>query len=246
MSDADPMRAGAVRPTAKPRWRRALSSPWMHLLAALIVVAIVQALFVKLFQVPSGSMEETLDIGDRVLVNRLAYVDERPETGDVVVFNASETWEPQPERPWWRTAIGWVSDVVGFGPGNHHALAKRVIGTPGDTVACCDIEGRVIVNGVPLDEPYLFEDFPFESEVLDCDTEPQSARCFDAIVLGDDEYLVLGDHRSNSADSVIGCRASNAPPDCARTVRREDFVGEVAAVIFPFSRWGQPLSEKAG
>lgn len=230
------------RPGHRPRWRRVLASPWAHLVAAILVVALVQALFVKLYQVPSASMEQTLEIGDRVLVDRLAYTGSGPETGDVVVFDRPDDWAAPAERPWWRTAIGWVGDLVGFGPSNQHALVKRVIGTPGDVVSCCDADGRVAVNGRPLDEPYVFEDHRFEPGVLDCETEPRSARCFDEIVLGEDEYLVLGDHRSNSADSVFGCRQEPAPPGCVRTIARADVVGEVMLVVFPFTKWGQPLS----
>lgn len=236
---ATPAPAPASR---RPRWRRFLSSPWAHLLAAVLVLALVQALFVKLYQVPSGSMEQTLGVGDRVLVNRLAYTGGGPQVGDVVVFDRPDSWAAPAEQPWWRTAIGWVGDLVGFGPSNQHALVKRVLGTPGDVVSCCDAGGRLTVNGRALDEPYVFEDQPFEAGVLDCESQPRSLRCFDEIVLGDDEYLVLGDHRSNSADSVIGCRQPGAPPGCARTVGRDAFVGEVVFVLLPFTKWGQELS----
>jgi signal peptidase I len=138
--------------------------------------------------------------------------------------------------------VGWFGDVVGFGPSNQDALTKRIIGTPGDTVACCDAAGRVTVNGAPLDEPYVFEDLPFEARELDCSTSPASERCFREIVLGDDEYLVMGDHRSNSVDSVIGCRGADAPEGCARLVARADIVGEVFAVIWPISAWGRSQS----
>ena len=226
----------------RPRWRRALSSPWAHLVAAILVVTLVQALFVKVYQVPSGSMQRTLEPGDRVLANRIAYLGGDPDRGDVIVFNRPDSWQPRTERPWWRTMIGWFGDMVGFGPSNEYALTKRVIGTPGDTVACCDAEGRVTVNGEPIDEPYVFNDLPFEPGELDCSTDPVAARCFREIVLGDDEYLVMGDHRSNSADSVIGCRGAVAPDGCARVVTRADIVGEAFFVIWPLSGWGRTLS----
>ncbi|WP_136707705.1 signal peptidase I [Agromyces sp. H66] len=230
------------RPGTRPLWRRALSSPWAHLVAAILVVALVQALFVKVYQVPSGSMQPTLEPGDRVLVNKLAYLGDEPEHGDVIVFDRPESWGPSNERPWWRTMIGWFGDVVGFGPNNHNALTKRVIGTPGDAVACCDAEGRLTVNGEPIEEPYIFNDLLFESGELDCSTDPVAARCFREIVLSGDEYLVMGDHRSNSADSVMGCRGAAAADGCARIVTADDIVGEVFLVFWPLNGWGRTLS----
>lgn len=234
--------AKPVATPARPRWRRALTSPWAHVFAAILIVALVQALFVKVYQVPTGSMQQTLEPGDRVLVNRLAYLGGEPQRGDVVVFDRPESWGSRTERPWWRTMIGWFGDTFGFGPSNQDALTKRVIGTPGDTVACCDAEGRLTVNGEAIDEPYLFDDLPFETGELDCSTSPASRRCFREIALGDDEYLVMGDHRSSSADSVIGCRRAAAPDGCARLVSADDIVGEVFAVIWPINAWGRSLS----
>jgi signal peptidase I len=228
--------------TTRPRWRRALSSPWAHLVAAILVAALVQALFIKVYQVPSGSMQRTLEPGDRVLVNRLAHLGGEPERGDVIVFNRDESWGPRTEQPWWRTAIGWFGDAVGFGPSNQATLTKRVIGLPGDRIACCDAEGRVTVNGKPIDEPYVFDDLPYTPGELDCSTDPVSARCFREVALGDDEYLVMGDHRSNSADSVLGCRGASRPADCARVVRGAEIVGEAFFVAWPISGWGRALS----
>lgn len=226
----------------RPRWRRVLSSPWAHLVAAILIVALAQALFVKVYQVPTESMQQTLDPGDRVLVNRLAYVGGEPQRGDVVVFDRPESWGPRADRPWWRTMIGWFGDVVGFGPSNQDALTKRIIGTPGDTVACCDAAGQVTVNGEPIDEPYLFQDLPFEAGELDCSTSPVSRRCFRGTTVGDDQYLVMGDHRSNSTDSVVGCRRANASAGCARLVATDEIVGEAFAVIWPIGALGRPLS----
>lgn len=214
----------------------------MHIVAAFIVLALVQAFLVKAYQVPSESMQQTLDPGDRVLVNRLAYLGAEPETGDVIVFDRPESWGERPEQPWWRTAVGWVGDLIGFGPSNQHAMVKRVIGTPGDRVGCCDANGAVTVNGQALDEPYVFEDLPFSAGELDCASAPTSARCFDEIVLGDDEYLVMGDHRSNSSDSVVACRGGDAPATCVRVIRLGDVVGEAFAVAWPLNGWGRVLS----
>lgn len=228
-----------------PAWRRVLGHPLAHLAMALIVVAVVQLVFVKVYQVPSASMEQTLQPGDRVLVNRLAYVIAEIDDGDVVVFDRPDDWPSTPSDAGpLRVAAGWIGDIFGFGPSNGDALAKRVIGTPGQTVECCDELGRVIRNGTGIDEPYLGSDLPFESGVLDCETSPRSSRCFAPITLPDDHYLMLGDNRTNSNDSVTACRGRDlvTSNECARLVSRDDVIGAVFFVLLPFDRWGQSLT----
>lgn len=230
--------------SAPSRWKRVRTSPWFHLCAALLVVGIVHGFIVKPYAVPSGSMEHTLEVGDRIYANRLAYVGSDPQRGDIVVFNQSAAWETPPEYSGLRYVAGAVGDVFGFGPSNHHALVKRVIGLPGDTVRCCDDAGAVVVNGESLDEPYVFEDYPFESGSLDCTSTPVSQRCFGPIEVGRDEYLMLGDHRSRSSDSVAPCRTGGAIPDemlqsCARFAERDELVGEIVVRVWPLSRAGR-------
>lgn len=226
---------------ATPRWRRITRSPWAHLLAAIIVVALFQSFVLKLYQVPSESMEQTLQVGDRMLVNRLAYVAGEPSTHEIIVFNRPESWGENEPRSALREAAGWVGDLVGFGPSNKEALVKRVIGLPGQRVECCDAEGRVTVDGEPLDESYVSNDLPFEPGALDCDSTPVSQRCFDELTVPAASYLVLGDHRSNSSDSVIACRGGGAG-DCARFVPESDVVGPVFTLVFPFDRAFRPLA----
>lgn len=220
------------------RRRRLLRSPWVHALMALVLVALIQGFLVKVYQVPSGSMEQTLNVGDRVLVNRVGYALGTPQHGDVVVFRKPATWGKAPERGFFRTAVGWFGEVTGIGPGNTEYLVKRVIGLPGDTVECCGMNGKVSVNGAALDEPYIFQDLPFTAGSLDCTTAVKSPRCFLPMHLGADEYLFMGDHRSNSEDSVAGCRVPAATADCLRTVSASDLVGKVDWFIYPFNKWG--------
>lgn len=228
----------ASAPSASPtRWRRVRRSPLTHLALAILLLALVQGFVLKPFQVPSESMSPTLETGDRIVASRVAYTVSSPGRGDVVVFARPQDWGERPDRGALRTAIGWVGDIVGFGPSNQDALVKRVVGEPGATVRCCSDQGQVEVNGVALSEDYVVNDLPFTPGVNDCSTTPASARCFGPIVVPDGDYLVLGDNRANSADSVIACRGAPSPlPSCARFVGRPDMIGKVVATVWPFDR----------
>lgn len=196
---------------------------------AVLVIAVVQGFVVKIYRVPSGSMEQTLSVGQVIAVNRNSGAVER---GEIWVFNANESWlkEPKPTIDGPRNIAKWGLGLLGYGPGLEHALVKRVIGEGGDAVACCDTEGRVTVDDEPLDEPYIYEDFPFEAGSLDCSTSPRSMRCFDPILVPEGRYVMLGDHRSRSGDSVYPCRRDAADEECAIFATEEDLVGKVIGV----------------
>lgn len=229
-----PPASTASRPT---RWRRIRRSPFTHLLLALVLLALVQGFVIKPFQVPSESMSPTLESGDRILASRIAYSVSTPGAGDIAVFSRPDSWGPARERSPLRVAVGWVGDVVGFGPSNHDALVKRIIGEPGSTVRCCTDQGQVEVNGTPLAEGYVVTDLPFTPGVNDCTTTPASPRCFGPVTVPDDAYLVMGDNRANSADSVIACRGTSSPSaGCARFVPRADMLGKVVSIVWPFDR----------
>jgi signal peptidase I len=160
----------------QPGARRSKAAFWKELVVlvgiALLVAFVVRTFIVETFWIPSGSMEHTLDINDRVLVNKLVYDFREPRRGEIVVFKAPETW---------RTT---TTDVE---------FIKRVIGVGGDHVVCCDSLGRITVNGVPLNETYLHRN---ELGVPD----PPSRDQFD-IVVPPGRLWVMGDHRSESGDS---------------------------------------------
>ncbi|MFP1601428.1 signal peptidase I [Microbacterium sp. 2216-1] len=231
----------AERPSPT-RWRRVTGSAWFHLALACVVVGALLSFVAKPYWVPSGSMEQTLLVGDRVLVNRLAYVgDAHPSTGEIIVFDADETWgaEAHLDEGPVKSALRWLGEVSGFGPSGPHTLVKRVIAGPGQTVACCTAEGAVIVDGEPLDEPYVFDDLDFEPGVLDCTTTPASPRCLPEVTVPEGRYLVLGDHRSLSADSAQHCRRdADNDSGCWLWARDEDIVGRASAILWPASRWG--------
>ncbi|MBS1699454.1 MAG: signal peptidase I [Actinobacteria bacterium] len=227
------------QPPQRSRLRRVTSSTWFHLLLAVVVTGLVLSFIAKPYVVPSGSMQQTLEIGDRVLVNRLAYNWADPGRGDIVVFDADESWGvSSTQDPPWKAALRWIGEVTGFGPSGPHTLVKRIVATPGQKVECCTADGRLIVDGVPVDEPYVYQDIPFQPGSLDCTTTPRSARCFPAVTVPAASYLVLGDHRSISSDGAYQCRTPHAEaPGCFRWARRDEIVGRVVATLWPVSRW---------
>ena len=209
-----------------------------EVIIALVAVALVQAFLVKPFGVPSQSMEQTLHIGDRILVNRL---DHDVAHGDVVVFGHGTTWQQEELPPAGNVvtrAFRAFGDLTGIGPSNTAYTVKRVIGLPGQRVACCSTDGKVTVDGTPLDEPYMYEDLPFTAGTLDCSSSPRSTRCFPEITVPSDNLLVMGDHRSESADSVIGCRGATEGPECARFVPEDRVVGPVVLRFWPLNAIG--------
>ena len=126
--------------------------------------------------------------GDRVLVNKIPYWFGDPEPGDIVVFKGPDTWTPEVtvDEPsnWFTGALLWLGRTVGVAPPSEDDFVKRVIATAGQTVQCCDTEGRVTVDGNPLDEPYIFENTPIEQ------------RAFGPVTVPEGRLWVMGDHRS--------------------------------------------------
>ncbi len=187
---------------------------------------VIKTYVVQAFYIPSSSMENTLDIGDKVLVNKLIYHFRSIERGDVIVFNGEGSWDPpsppQSSDPVVRLASEFGHAVIGlFGisPGVHDYI-KRVIGLPGDHVACCDAQGRVTVNGVPLSEKsYLYPG------------NPPSMTKF-RIVVPPGRLWVMGDHRNVSYDS----RGHIGDPG-GGTIPESQVVGRAFLILWPPSRF---------
>ncbi|PPG48573.1 signal peptidase I [Rathayibacter sp. AY2B3] len=226
--------------TARRSW---YSHPVVTVLAAIAVIALVQTFFVKVYTVPTGSMENTLQgggfFGDRILVDRTLALQGGPEEGQIVVFSRDADWGASDEAGSPLSEIvKTFGDVTSIGPSHEEFLVKRLIAEGGHTVSCCDAEGHVLVDGKPLDESYVFEDFPFTPGTLDCTTSPASLRCFDEYTVPEGSLFVLGDHRSNSNDSLGECRGAGGPIDtCVKTVPIDRVTGRVFAVAWPLTRW---------
>ena len=159
---------------------------------AMVLSFVVKTWVAQAFFIPSGSMEETLQVGDRVMVSKLHKRIEGIGRGDVVVFQDPGGWLPPMQRVEPGEVMGTVQQVLTFvgllpDPADEH-LIKRVIGVEGDRVVCCDTEERLTVNGAPVDEPYVY---PGDA--------PSTIR-FD-ITVPEGSVWVMGDHRSDSQDS---------------------------------------------
>ncbi len=186
---------------------------------AAILVIIIRVFVVQVYKIPSQSMQETLEVGTRISVNRVPVWGKSVQRGDVVVFQDTMGWMSEGE-PQQGQAGQALSKALGVVPkGGNQMIVKRVIGVEGDTVTCCDAQGRVSVNGVPVDEEYVMQ-------------LPGSEPAEFEVVVPEDSYWVMGDNRSNSADSLY--HWSNGGNGF---VPRSSLVGKADFVIWPVSEW---------
>ena len=250
---------------SRPRSGLSVLSEMVILIAvALTVALLIKTFVVQPFFIPSGSMENTLMIGDKILVNKLVY-DIRPiGRGDIVVFNGAGSWNaPVATPPASRDPVARVyDDTLGkfftavadlFGtPLGQTDYVKRVIGLPGDHVRCCDAQGNITVNGVALHE---------QSYLIPGATP--SLGSFD-VVVPPGRLFVLGDNRPESSDSRLnmcgytepgGQVGACLPWDPTGTIPENKVIGRVFMIVWPPSRWqiirvpatfGQPALLRSG
>ncbi|MGV9762424.1 MULTISPECIES: signal peptidase I [Micromonospora] len=189
--------------TEKPR-----NSFWKELPillgVAILVAVLVRAFVLQTFFIPSPSMENTLKIDDRVLVNKLVYDFRSPHRGEVIVFKAPTEWSGSPDG----------EDFI-----------KRVIGVGGDHVVCCDRTGgqeRLVINGKPIDEPFIFPGNKPADQDFDV-TVPKG------------RLWVMGDHREASGDSLEHWQQSGEDINVA-TIPEGEVVGRAFTIFWPVSR----------
>jgi signal peptidase I len=214
----------------RPLWQELLTV----VVVAVMVAALVKAFLFQAFYIPSDSMEPGLVKDDRILVEKVSYAfGDSPERGDVVVFEDPGDWLPPEEETASSGVAARLMARVGLYPSGGH-LVKRVIGVAGDRIHCCDDQGRIEVNGVPLDEEgYAWEDG------ADC-FGPRFECEWKAGPVPDGSIFVLGDNRSHSADSSYHiCRdlADGCIPG-DEYVRVDLVVGKVFVLLWPFEHFG--------
>lgn len=220
----DPAAASAEPDAAAPSPRPRRGPSWLVLaVVAIAVMMVVRAFLVQSFYVPSGSMEPTIQPGDRILVNKLD-AGSGLRRGDVVVFDGTTTFAaadltPRQDHGFVGRTLSGAASLLGIELGEQD-FVKRVVGLPGDHVVCCDNQGRLTINGVSVVEPYVHAgDVPSD---LTFDVTVPAGRLW-----------VMGDHRSDSADS----RAHLGDPG-GGTVRVSDVIGRASATYWPLSRVG--------
>jgi signal peptidase I len=193
---------------------------------AVLASFLIKTFLIRSFYIPSASMENTLQINDRIIVNELVPNLTPIQHGDVVVFRDPGGWLP-PTLPVTENpvagAIDWALSIVGLSaPDSNNHLIKRVIGLPGDHVSCCNTLGQLEVNGVPLKEPYIVIP-PGQSEA--------ATLSFNVTVPKGDLW-VMGDNRYDSQDS-----SRNQALPGKGFVPISDVVGRAILISWPINHW---------
>jgi signal peptidase I len=210
-----------IRRQQMPWWQELI----LLVLIAVCLAAVLRTFLLESFLIPSASMDNTLHVGDRVAVNKVVYDFTDPVRGSVVVFRGPRNWVPETPNQHSSVAatIGHgLGSLVGVTAPGQKDFIKRVIGLPGDKVACCDALGRVTVNGYPLDEGYIFQNSPRGSPTIGgC-----QVRDFNQVTVPAGEVFVMGDHRLVSEDSR-----------CKGPIPISNIFGHAFAVAWPPSHW---------
>jgi signal peptidase I len=231
--------AGPVESEHKQRPLKALRETVLLLAFAILLALVVKTFFVQSFYIPSESMEPGLIVNDRILVEKPSYWGSGgPQRGDVIVFDDPGGWLNGLESSQPMSLLARGLAKIGLYPTGGH-LVKRVIGVAGDTIECCDEQGRIMVNGQPIDEDSFIE--PQKDPPKSCDgpMPTGSMNChWTAGPVPAGTVFVMGDNRNDSADSTVRlCRpnATRCDPDAAY-VPIDDVVGKVFALAWPLGR----------
>ncbi|MGQ0575398.1 MAG: signal peptidase I [Pseudonocardia sp.] len=229
---ASTYRAGSPAGAKAPRTgRRRRPAFWKELpllvVVALLLTFLIQTFLAKVYVIPSGSMETTLHgctgcTNDRVLVDKVSYRFGEPDAGDVVVFRGPDSWSSEfsvdPPDGALARGLQQFGSLIGLAPPNEKDFVKRVIATGGQTVQCCDPSNRVLVDGEPLEEPYIYY-LPEAGRALQ--------QGFGPFVVPRGYLWMMGDSRNNSSDS----RAPGHGP-----VPIDNVIGKAQFIVLPLPR----------
>lgn len=202
------------------------------LVTAVILTVVIQAFVGRVYVIPSASMETTLHgcdgcNNDRVLAEKVTYRFTDPKPGDVVIFRGPDTWShnefqsQKSDNPaiWLVQSAG---SLLGISAPDEKDFVKRVIATEGQTVQCCDALNRVMVNGKPINEPYLYLD-PHRGS---------KQKSFAPFTVPPGRLWVMGDNRNNSLDSRY-----QGGGGFAGTVPVDNVIGKAQLIVLPPTRW---------
>jgi signal peptidase I len=197
-----------------PAWQETI----LLVVVAVLMAVVVKTFFVQAFYIPSGSMEPTMMVDDKILVQKVSYWSGGPERGDIVVFDDPGGWLGPAEASRPSNVVQEVLERIGLFPSGGH-LIKRVVGVGGDRVVCCS-EGKLTVNGTAIDEPYLMDDTSTAETTFDVTVPPG-------------RLWVMGDNRGNSEASPQHLGDAGGG-----TVRESSVVGEAWLRVWPLGRAG--------
>jgi len=230
---ADSTQGEPERSRRKPKKKRSF---WKELpiliLVALVLTFLIQQFVARPYMIPSGSMEKTLHgcVGctpDKVLVDKLVYLFGEPEPGEVVVFKGPPAWVENDPRITRSDGIAGffqeLGSLIGLAPPDERDFVKRIVAVGGQRVKCCDKQGRVLVDGKPLDEPYIYN----------APGSHGTQKSFEEFTVPAGRVFVMGDNRNNSQDSRFqgggGVRG---------TVPVDNIIGKAQFIVWPPGRWG--------
>lgn len=219
--------------------------PWyveipMVIVLTLVFIFLIQTFIGRLYVIPSGSMEPTLHgedgSGDRIFVEKITYAFNDPEPGDVIVFKGTDSWNTgfstnRSDNTFVR-GLQEAGSWVGLVPKDENTLVKRIIAEGGQTVSCQEGDSAVMVDGAPINQDYMMQ-----PSYYPVDPTTGSDACggpyFGPVEVPEDHYFMMGDNRTNSADSRY-----HLGDGLEGTIPRENIRGKVLGIVFPLNRFG--------
>ena len=240
-SDTEPATTVEPPPTAEPdeekrlrrkarlgRWVRAVAEFPVLVLIAFAIAIFIKTFLVQAFFIPSGSMKPTLQVGDRVLVEKVSYRLRDPRRQEVVVFAREVFGVQAPDVPWHLDVRNFLRELAGLPTGMEEDYIKRIVATAGDSIRYSGKPRQLFINGDPVTEEHVkggVDRFSSTITRADCrrlEMEPADGGC--RVPAG--RVFVMGDNRANSEDSrILG------------PIDEDKIVGRAFVIIWPIADW---------